>query len=254
MTELITKYIQEDKPVIFAKFGDGEYLCASGDKGENCDADRYNERLRNGLINSIKYLSGVQNCYLARWHHNDNIPKFFDTLTTNQINWVDYHTFIVDDYTFQNDHKVNLYKAIQDSKRRKILVANDLMVKANILLNTSVHVIMPQQNWFESHFDKYLSMILEQIGDDENPMILTACGMGAKVLIAELHKKKPNAIYLDIGSGLDYLCTKRSSRGHNMSYEAVALYFSSILPSNWNDPCYDWIYPVARHKLGLHLG
>ncbi len=253
MTDIITKYIEEDRPVIFAKFGDGEYYCASGHDGENCDRDKYTERLRNGLINSMKYLSGIKDAYLGRWH-TDEAPNFFQSLTQNPINWINYHVFVIDDETFQNDHKVKIYKAIQNSHRKKIFIANDLMVKANILLNITSHVIVPQQNWFELHFDGYLSMILEQIGDDETPMILTACGMGAKVLIAELHKRKPNGIYLDIGSGLDYLCTKRSSRGHNMSYDAIASYFSSILPPNWNDPSYDWIYPVARHKLGLHLG
>ena len=39
---------------------------------------------------------------------------------------------------------------------------------------------------------------------------MTSCGQSAKVLIAELHKTYPNGIYLDVGSGLDCICTKRA--------------------------------------------
>ena len=30
-------------------------------------------------------------------------------------------------------------------------------------------------------------------------------------------------------------------------------FFKDILPDNWNDPKYDYIYPKAQNKLGLHL-
>jgi len=63
--------------------------------------------------------------------------------------------------------------------------------------------------------------------------------MGSKILIMELHKRLKNGIFIDIGSGLDYLCIEK--------------YFQEILPLNWNNSCFDYIYEKAKTNIGLHL-
>ena len=77
--------------------------------------------------------------------------------------------------------------------------------------------------------------------------------MGSKILIMYLHKKFPNSIIIDIGSGLDYLCTKKCSRGNSYSYEKLEKYFEEILPSNWNDSMFNYIYELAKNNIGIHL-
>ena len=42
--------VKNKTPVSFSKYGDGEYLCASGTPGHNCDNDNYTEKLRYSLI------------------------------------------------------------------------------------------------------------------------------------------------------------------------------------------------------------
>lgn len=85
-------------------------------------------------------------------------------------------------------------------------------------------------------------------------MILTSGGMGAKVLIADLMLER-EGIYIDIGSALDLIATKKDSRGY-MPYEEMKTYFRSILPPAhiWeNDRKYSHIYTEANLKLGTHL-
>ena len=65
---------------------------------------------------------------------------------------------------------------------------------------------------------------------------MTCCGMSAKVLISELRKKHSRGIYLDIGSALDYVCTKKCSRGNKYSYEYIENVFRDLIPDNWNIP------------------
>ena len=36
-TSTLTRYIKEDVPCVFAKYGDGEYQCANFWNGGNCD-------------------------------------------------------------------------------------------------------------------------------------------------------------------------------------------------------------------------
>ena len=75
-------------------------------------------------------------------------------------------------------------------------------------------------------------------------------------MIAELHKTYPNGIYLDIGSMLDLICTKRTSRDKSDSYEEVYNIYNEagLISKNWNDSEYEYIYKEAQLKLGLHVG
>jgi len=83
-------------------------------------------------------------------------------------------------------------------------------------------------------------------------IILTSGGMASKVLIADLMLENDKNIYIDIGSALDLIATKKDSRGY-MHYDEMKHYFNDLLPNNWEDPIYDSIYQEAYHQLGIHL-
>jgi hypothetical protein len=254
MTEIITDLIKRDLPFIYAKFGDGEYNAANGYYGSNCDGDPYTDKLRNGLIEAINYYSSFDNVYCGKWHTPD-VPSYFDSMVhTKDIkyNWIDYHTCIMFENSFDNNNKLDLFKAIKESKRKKILVGNELLEKAKYLLNIENHILVPYRNWVED-LESILKNIMDVLNYEENPMIITCAGMGSKVLIMELHKRIKNGIFIDIGSGLDYLCTKKCSRGHTYSYDKLETYFKEILPPNWNDPNFNIIYEKAKHNIGIHL-
>lgn len=252
MTEIIYDLIKNNKPFIFVKFGDGEFLAANGYYGANCDNDPYTPKLRNGIIESIKYYSLLNNTYCGMWY-SSNVSSYFNTLASDKINWIDYHTCIMDNNSFENNLKLELFKAIKTSQRKKILVGNELLVKATYLLNIDEHVVVPYRDWVEKDFDYIVDKISKYFENDHNPMILTCAGMGSKILIMELHKRFPNGIFIDIGSGLDYLCTKKCSRGNTFSYEKLEQYFEEILPENWNDPIFNNIYELAKNNIGIHL-
>ena len=274
----ITEFIKKDIPFIFVKFGDGEYNAVNGYYGTNCDGDPYTIKLKNGLIEAIKYYSLLNNVYSGRWH-TDDVPEYFDSIDNignfdsidnignnigdkkNKNKWIDYHTFIMDQNSFENNNKLELFKSIKDSKRKKILIGNELLIKAKYLLNIEKHLVIPYRNWVENDFENILNNILSFFngndvnGNDVNgrPMIITCGGMGSKILIMELHKILKNGIFIDIGSGLDYLCTKKCSRGNTYSYDKLENYFQEILPLNWDDYSFNDIYEKAKHNIGIHL-
>lgn len=62
---LILNKLENNENVIFAKFGDGEYLCMSGVKGANCDGDSYSNSLAKALIKSFIQLSQKNNVFIA---------------------------------------------------------------------------------------------------------------------------------------------------------------------------------------------
>jgi hypothetical protein len=244
--------ITQNIPVSYSKYGDGEYLCAINYQGSNCDNDSYTNLLRDSLINSFKYMvDNTNNAYIGKWPEYN---EFWENLVKNKINWADYYTLIIDNINNTKAcDKLTLYKIIKQSKLKKIIICNPLLIKSKLLLNIDDVVIIPLNNWFDSSFSDILSKVKKLIDSDGNHIVMTCCGMGAKVLIAELHKIFPKGIYLDFGSALDLICTKTDSRGYSNTYEECLTFFKDIISDNWNDKCYDKIYIEASNKLGLHI-
>jgi hypothetical protein len=252
MTEYINNLIKDDIPFIYVKFGDGEYNASIGVNGHNCDNDLYTYKLQKGLKESINYYSLVNNAFCGKWY-NIKISNYFDSIVSGKINWLDYECFIINNLIVENKSKLELYKSIKNSKRKKLIISNELLIKSINLLNIDKHIVVPYRNWFDNMFDDIYEQIIKYYNDDLNVFIITCAGMGSKVLIMELHKKFPNGIFIDIGSGLDYLCTKKSSRGNKYDYESLENYFKEILSNDWYDSKYNYIYEKAKTNIGIHL-
>ncbi len=251
ITDYITKCVNENIPVSFLKFGDGEYNCAFNGFGRNCDNDLYTNKLSNSLKESFKNMvENYDNTYIGMWHNVEN-TKRWELLVNKKVNWVNYHTLIIDKQYTEN--KVALYKAIKISKSKKIIVCNSLLIKSKYLFDADFIINVPLNSWFDTHFENILEQVTKIIDNDENHIVITCCGMSAKVLISELKKKFSNGIYLDFGSALDLICTKKDSRGREYDYTYIQNLFADILPNNWNDPKFDYIYNEANNKLGIHL-
>lgn len=260
----LTELIQQNKPCSFSKYGDGEYYCVTSNDGQNCDYDNYTLKLKNALIASFKYMideNKSKNTFIGMWHDVNNCD-FWKNLVENKdkIQWVDYHTFIIDVKDFENVHinndlneKISLYRAIQYSSLKKYVICNPLMIKLQMLFKADELIFVPFQNWFDEHFHDVLSYLIEKIGNNTQPMVILACGMSAKVMIAELHKIYPNGIFIDIGSAMDLLCTKRDSRGRLYDYQCIYNRFKYILPDEWEHPQWEGLYSEAKEKMGLLL-
>lgn len=263
VADYLTYCITTKTSVCFLKYGDGEYQCARRFRGHNCDADPYTAALSNGILNSFKYLAEKPNVLIGGWHTAD-VCNFWQSLVTRPIQWVNYHTIIIDVKDVAENctelyKKIALFKTIQETKLPKIIVCNELLQRAAVFLNTDVMINVPLRNWFDTKFGEILKQIISAIEsfikNGAPCIVIFSAGMSSKVLIGELHKVFPQNIYLDFGSALDLLCTKRDSRGRGYSYETLCENLAPILPADeiWNDPKYDHIYGAAQRQLGIHL-
>ena len=251
MTSALLSYIKNDQPCIFVKYGDGEYLAANYHHGANCDRTPYTLALGLKLRESFKYLTEQPNSMIGNWHSNPQIGAFWQSLTQSPVNTVDYHTVLID--SLNKPEKLELFRAIKESRRKKLYVCNPLLKKSKILLDLDVLVPVDFSDWFQQSYQQVLDTVSSHVTLDSETLIMTSAGMGAKALIADLHKKFPKAIYIDIGSGLDTLCTKRDSRGYSPPYEDLCKFMEPILPESWNSEEYESIYQEARMRLGVHL-
>lgn len=251
IADIITECIKNEKPIYFGKYGDGELYCIMSYQGSNCDNDNYTENKKNGLIESFKFMvNEMPNSYIGCWHDKDK-NMAWENLVSKPIKWANYHSIMLDNTNTCD--KIELYKSIKNSNMKKIYICNPLLVKAEILFNIDYMLHVSYNNWFDTHFDEILEKLNNIIKDDTKYIIMASAGMGAKVLLYRLAKKFPNNIYLDFGSALDKICTLKTSRGWEPDYNTTMNWLHDIIPSNWNDPKYNYIYQEATTKLGIHL-
>ena len=250
----LTECVKNNIPVSFSKYGDGECNCMFHRitvSDSNCDKDTYSLKLSESLLKSFKYIvDDSDNNYIGKWPTPVYTDKF-NNLVTSEVKWVYYNSLIFDENNDEN--KAILYKTIKESKLKKIMICNKLLIKNKILLNIDEHVIIPFNSWFDDSFEEILNTVKNLIGSDGNHIVMTSCGMSAKVLICELKKIYPKGIYLDIGSGLDKICTKRESRGWKYNYEYLTTILKDCLPDDWEDSKYNELYSESSNSLGLHL-
>jgi len=250
----ITKYliecIENNIPFSFSKYGDGEYACIFGEIGHNCDNDQYTLKLSQKLCDSLIYMVNNGKNYIGQWNFT-NCKRLQSLIPNKPINFVDYHSLIF--LGEKDEEKAKLYKTIKYSPLKKIIVCNPLLIKSKSLLNIDDIVLIPFNNWFDNFFDVVLNNIINIIKTDGNHIVMTCCGMSAKVLICELYKKFPKGIYLDFGSALDKICTKRESRGWPYTYDYLTLLLKECIPTDWEDIRYNELYLEAQSKLGRHL-
>jgi hypothetical protein len=250
-TNQFTLFLKNKTPFIFTKLGDGEYNAAIGNNGYNCDGEKYSSKLQKDLTESVIYLSNQSNSFFGAWH-TQNVIDFWRTLCDKDLNYVNYHTLIMDSENILQDCIINFFKTLKEDKRQKIYVCNYLLIKASIMLNINEFVHIPFHGWFENYFLIIKNLVISKI-NTENPIILISAGMGGKVLIGHLHQLYPQATFIDIGSCLDFILTKKDSRGLSFSYEDILKYFKDILPDDWNNEKYNYVYEEAKKELGIHL-
>ena len=216
----IIKFIQENKPFIFAKFGDGEYYASKKEQGGYCDGTPYTSKLSDGIIESFIYLSKLPNVYIGKWLDFKGVADYFQSLTPNTVNWENYNILISKSRDEFLNRALPYFKAIRNAKQQKIYVCNSTMVDlSKHILNIDNHIVIDSVNWFELNYDEVLNNVLTSVNDPNNTLILTSAGMGAKVLIADIHKKFPNVIIIDIGSALDLICSHRRTRDYHVLNE-----------------------------------
>lgn len=253
ITNTLIDAIVNKIPLSYCKYGDGEFFCSISRNGCNCDNDSYTEGLKNGLINSFVYMANNHpNSYIGLWFDN-NVKIYWESLTQTQIKWADYHSLFLCDNNI--DLKLELYKTIQQSKMNKIIICNELLVKSKLLFNIDHMVNVKLNNWFDTDFELIKETVIKSMdpAPDSQNIIITCAGMGSKVLICELAKLFPNNIYLDFGSALDKISTKKTSRGWEPDYSDMMNMLKYIIPDNWEDSKYECIYETAKSKLGVHL-
>lgn len=208
--------IQTNTPFVFAKFGDGEYNAVIGLHGANCDGTPYTQTLGQKIRDAFLYLNTFENVYIGKWADFNSVAEYWVKLAQHPIHWADYNLLICRSKSEFLNRGLQYFTAIRNAPQQKIYVCNQSMVSlSKDLLNIHDFTVVDPVNWFEASYDRILHDVSSKVKNPENVMILTSAGMGAKPLIADLWKKYPKAIIIDVGSALDAVCSLRKSRDYH---------------------------------------
>jgi deoxyxylulose-5-phosphate synthase len=167
---------------------------------------------------------------IGKWN-DEKHTHFWESLGNSNVNWVDFHTIIIDNSkpVNHNNDRLELFTSIKESKLKKIYIANSYMHRAKQIFNIDSHIKIDSSNWFETEYDSVFNSIKESIEDNKNTLVLISAGMGSKFLISELHKLYPKVLYIDIGSAFDKLLRGQHTRSNAASIRDLELYLKSLL-------------------------
>ncbi len=228
----IVELLKKDQPVIFTKFGDGEYNCMRGISGHNCDGDNYNPWMGKMLKESLLNLSKKPNTYIGIWHTQEVIT-YYEGLARSvgvTIPWVAYHLIYNDDHFFENDYLYRFVSQIIQSKKKKILICNKKNERLKNFFNADVFIPVPEKNWSYS-YSEFKKVLFDHV--EEDAIILIAAGMCSKILIADVTDSFKVSCF-DIGSGFDLLASKQKSRPWKHNYQDEYNYYKNLLPMGWD--------------------
>ena len=232
--------IKNDERLIFVKYGDGEHNCMNDHNGCNCDNDTYCPALKDGLIKAffdlLKLTKNEKNIYIAKWHSNNDVIKFYLALCYNEFKRDIKIPFVF--YDIMNNKPVynkdlnmfNLVQNIQNSKRYKIVVSNVNNSYHKHIFKGDVFVEIPFNSWYiNGYYDSMYNVISGLIKEHPYALILMSGGLGTKVITTNLFMEFKDISVIDIGSSFDILSQRKNTRDNNLSYEEVYKYYKPLL-------------------------
>lgn len=224
-----TAMVLRNEAFIFAKFGDGELGCMNGNTGENCDGHPYTPALAVKLRNALHVISGLDNAYIAEWDGEvwGNIRnKYTHPNHLNDIKLVDYQVLLsVTEHL--DSHLQDFYRAIKKASTSKgvvFIIPKELNPVVTYIASSPIIINIPKVNAF-SVYDDALGMINSKMKDGD--ILITACGLMAKPLIADAVVSNPNITCLDFGSAFDPLVLGNTRLGQ-APVKDVKTFFNAI--------------------------
>lgn len=219
--------IQQNNPPHVARFGDGEILCCLGwEQRNNCDGHPYTPSLAEALGKSVKVFTQTPDLWLGNWFWWP-LGVWIHGLTDahgGQQAWCPHNIFMhVRDLPLEPLR--DLYLAVRECSRRKVLVGPDHVMKAIPFLRADDRVVVPLKDGW-SHYGTVVDKVLRAVQPLD--LVLLAWGMPAKPLMADIIQECPDARCFDIGSGLDPLVNKKS-RFKQPDYETLRNVYGDIL-------------------------
>ena len=206
-------------PFSFTRWGDGEWFCATGRQGANCDNHVYFPEMTTGLNTALKHDQGY---YKAIWNANHGQIKailnvILPHLEQNQfkVDWV--NAGIWEDLAINND----MHKLVEALESRNFIMVSDGN-KRDIDIKYADYVEVPPVNCFLAK-DKIKEGMIAMTEKYRNPIFGMSASMATNVIVDELYPIiGDRCSMVDFGSIWEPF-VGRISRSYHKTYKGIDL-------------------------------
>ena len=208
LTQHYAAMIRDEMPFALASYGDGEWQCILGKRGENCDGTKYNSALGWALVDSLLHPVG-------QW------CSFFDVaspIRDEAIAWIELnrppvHWIAQRPYGRAGEigELAPFLRAIRDRTSPVFVVGPvHLAELPEEVVGSFVHIRVPKATAWQE-VDSIEARLRDELDcGDPSSLILFAAGMASNVLIHRLWCGQ--STMLDVGALLDPYCGVYSRR------------------------------------------
>lgn len=203
--------LQNKEVFSFSRWGDGEWLCVSGRKGQNCDGHFYfpemSKCLRNALSNDLGYYKALFEPSNIQVSQNQHWLKPLLTKFGSKVDWVlaDVWEYLV------KDKGINELVS-QLNSMNYIIVSEKSKRKLNI--NYKDFIEVPSKNCFLEK-ENIKNQMIAMTEKYEMPVFGLSASMASNVIIDELFPIIGDKCWMiDFGSIWDPFCKGRTRSYH----------------------------------------
>ena len=217
LTNPLHKYremIENNINFTFAKMGDGEMIAMLGKEGENCDGQKYTDKLKNGLREAYRYFGTNPDVKITKWKlgmddDRESLEKELGIKCTED------HDLLLN--RSLTPYAYNFLREIKRSRRRKIYIGNEKLKEVKEFLSVDEYIEVPAKNATE----------MPKIELKDNDIIMFSAGMVSEVWMAEYLKQNKNITCIDFGSAFDSLFIGQT-RTNQQSQEVLKNFFKDL--------------------------
>lgn len=185
-----------------ASYGDGEFKCIMGHKGETARGQVYNDQLQKDLIETMMEPAGQWFCY---WGNNKPLRKECDAwLEKHQPPGVWLPRRVVAAANCHG-HLGDIFRAIRSRNTLLVGPAHFKDLPDRVIGQNARIEIHGTEAW--KHIDEVCSEVSVEVASGKIDLVIFAAGMAAPVMVHRLMKEfRGKATFWDVGAIFDPYC------------------------------------------------
>jgi hypothetical protein len=201
---LFTGMLEERKPFLHLRYGDGAMECMNGHAGGTCDGEVYSDDLAIALQDAWNTAHGP-NVYIGDWLSASFTDRTFHTAYGEDYchlvgdpstrNWVHFEALLLQ---HESTELLGFYRALKQDRRKKLYLGP---MPAGAKMLNAEHQMTPMVSRLHAHFLDGAPKLWNLDFD----VLIYGAGMAAQPQVVECWKRYPERTYINLGSALDPL-------------------------------------------------
>lgn len=210
--------INNGQPLAFSRYGDGEFMCAMGVRGKNCDGHTYFAKMGDELLQALKLHHQEEDFIFATSPIARRLleKEIVELLTKNGIALNAHHTGVLTESSIAGE----LSPFVEALSNKRVLYVGPNRLKPFILHHFATSFVdIPLENCYLKITDTLVQIYqhLDRIGYD---VVAFSASMAANVMISRIWQNYYRDVsLLDLGSIWDVYATGLPTRSYMRSME-----------------------------------